>query len=152
MREAGITVVLTILAVGVLCAMGVLGLALMASCTNVSVTAFVWPTKVSCTQAPPPNVVLAVDGVLARDGLADSLSADSVTALENIAREVGAEHVVCALAQLAEAYRNPSSGAEPSRENIARASRAEWFVFDRHIEVSRERSPNGAPTNFGGAA
>lgn len=127
---------ITVLLVCALSTLLLLGLSVF-SCTNIQ--AFVWPGSVRCDEAPPAVVVAAVDDVLRRDGLVGELSSASVNALEDVAREFGADATVCALVQLRDQYAGPP-GVMPPGEDIARAARAHGFLGSRHIAIVR-----GAP-------
>lgn len=128
-----LTVLLTVLALLAAVFVGLLLVTpLSTSCTNVQSTVFVWPARVQCDGPPPPGVVAVVDEVLSRDGLADVLSPESVAALEDIARAMGGEMVVCALQRLIDGYSIPPG---MRAEYLARAGRAQAFLHEHHIEV-----------------
>lgn len=133
--EAMRVVLATALAISTLSTLILIGLALATRCTNVQ--AFIWPSEVHCKGAANISVLVAVDDVLSRDGLSDELSKEHIALLEDIARETSAEAVSCALAQLIDSYTNPT-GMVPPQEYLARAGRAQAFLDDKKIVVTRE--------------
>jgi hypothetical protein len=138
MPKAGPSVWTTILGVCVLLGVVLTGLFVAVSlsrCTNVQANVFVWPLRVRCHE-PTVAALAVVDDVLMRDGLAEQLSPESLHALEDVARHIGAEDVVCALQRLIEGYSIPP-GMPPPAVYLARATRAQQFLTDNSIEVIR---------------
>lgn len=128
-------VLATALAISALSTLILVGLALATRCTNVQ--AFIWPGEVRCQGDANVTVLVAVDDVISRDGLADKLSLEHAQILEDIARETSAEAVTCALSQLIDSYSNPV-GMPPPPVYLARAGRAQSFLDDHKIVVTRE--------------
>lgn len=96
-----------------------------------------WPTTVKCLATPSAALVERVSAIVARDGLDNVFSAETLQALENTAREYGAEAVVCVLKELIDKYTMPT-GMQAPPENLARARRVQDFLNDHEIVV-RER-------------
>lgn len=133
--EAMRVVLATALAISALSTLILVGLALATKCTNVQ--AFIWPTQVHCQGPAAIGVLVALDEVISRDGLADTLSAGNAQTIEDIARETSAESTICALSQLIDSYTNPV-GMVPPPVYLARAGRAQSFLDDHKIVVIRE--------------
>lgn len=128
-------VLATALAVSAVSTLILIVLALTTKCTNVQ--AFIWPGEVRCTGAASISVLVALDDVISRDGLAAELSPEHAQTIEDIARETSAEATVCALSQLIDSYTSPV-GMPPPPVYLARAGRAQNFLDDHHIVVTRE--------------
>lgn len=94
----------------------------------------IWPTTVRCLAAPSAELVERVSAIVARDGLESVFSEDTLTALENAARDYGPEAVVCVLKELIDAYTAPT-GMQAPPENLARARRAQDFLNEHEIVV-----------------
>lgn len=126
--KAGLAV-MTILGIAAFAAALLVGLFVAGSlsrCTNVQANVFIWPGKVHCTTPPPAAVLAAVEEVLTRDGPADELSRDSLAALQDIAREVGGEPVVCAVSEVLD-----------ETPDMSLRSRIQHFLIDHDITVFR---------------
>lgn len=120
---------MTILGIAAFAAALLVGLFVAGSlsrCTNVQANVFIWPGKVHCTTPPPAAVVGAVEEVLMRDGPAEELCRDSLHALEDIAREVGGEAVVCAASEVL-----------GETTDLQLRSRIQHFLIDHDITVFR---------------
>jgi hypothetical protein len=98
----------------------------------------VWPTTVKCLVSPSSSVLERVSAIVARDGLDAVFSADSLTALENAAREFGPDIVVCAIKEIIGKLTLPT-GMEAPPENLARARRAQDFLNEHEIDVQESQ-------------
>lgn len=94
----------------------------------------IWPTTVKCLAAPAAEAVERVKAIVERDGLDNVFSGESLTALENVAREYGAETVVCIIKELIDAYTAPT-GMQAPPERLAAARRAQDFLNEHEIDV-----------------
>ena len=94
----------------------------------------VWPTTVKCLTMPSAALVERVKAIVDRDGIDHVFSAETLTALENAAREYGPEAVVCVLKELIDAYTAPT-GMQAPPDRMAAARRAQDFLNSHEIVV-----------------
>ena len=94
----------------------------------------IWPTAVTCLATPSVEAVAQVKAIVERDGIENVFSSETVGMLEDLARELGPETVVCIIKELIDAYTAPT-GMEPPPERLAAARRAQDFLNQHEIVV-----------------
>jgi hypothetical protein len=94
----------------------------------------IWPTTVKCLTTPSAALVERVSAIVARDGLDNVFSAETLAALDNVAREFGPEAVVCVIKELIDAFTAPT-GMQAPPDRLAAARRAQDFLNEHEIVV-----------------
>lgn len=97
----------------------------------------IWPTTANCLTKPSQALIEKVTSIVLRDGFQNVFTGESLTALENLAREVGPEAVICIIRDLINAYTAPT-GMQAAPDKLAAARRAQDFLNDRQIVVQEK--------------
>jgi hypothetical protein len=109
-------------------------LALFAATGCKTLGPIVWPTTVKCLATPSAAVVERVQAIVERDGLDAAFSQETLTALDNAAREFGPDIVACVLRELIDAFTAPT-GMEAPPDRLAAAKRIQNFFNEHDLEV-----------------